>query len=120
MRIYRDSFLLDVPKSLSNAELFMDDYLPFAMATIHESCTLVAAARVRCDQILIPTHRSYAFSRTYGEIAELKIIFPAGVTNEILMLTVKVMFKQGKMPLTPSFWNDLSNFFTSVVHAWYL
>ena len=70
----------------------MDDYLPFAMASIHEPCTLVAAARVRCDQILIPTHRSYTFSKKYGEIAELKITFPAGVTNEILLLNVKVMF----------------------------
>ncbi len=82
----------DVPKEISSNKEIFDDYLPFAKATIHETCTLVVATRVRSDQILIPTNRSYVFSKQYGDIAELKITFPAGVTEEILNLTVQVMF----------------------------
>ena len=82
---------LDVPKEISNKEI-LHDYLPFAKATIHETCTLAAAARVRSDQILIPTDRSYAFSKPYGDNAELMITFPAGVTEKILNLTVQVIF----------------------------
>jgi hypothetical protein len=82
---------LDVPKEISNKEI-LDDYLPFAKATIHETCTLVAATRVRSEQILIPTNERYTFSKQYGDKAELKITFPAGVTKEILNLTVQVMF----------------------------
>jgi hypothetical protein len=80
---------LDVPKQISNEEI-LHDYLPCAKATIHETCTLVAATRVRSDQILIPTNRSYAFSKQYGDNAELKITFPADVTEQILILKVQV------------------------------
>ena len=53
---------------------------------------MVAATRARFHQILIPTSRRYVFSKQYGDIAELKITFPAGVTKEILSLKVQVMF----------------------------
>ena len=82
-------FLLDVPKEISNPEI-LADCLPIAKATIHETCTLVAVTRVRSHQILIPTNRSYTFSKQYGENTQLKITFPAGVTNDILILAVQV------------------------------
>ena len=66
------------------------DSLPIAKATIRETCTLVAATRVKSDQILIPTNRSYTFSKQYGENTQLKITFPAGATEEILILNVQV------------------------------
>ena len=66
------------------------DSLPIAKATIRETCTLVAATRVKSDQILIPTNRSYTFSKQYGENTQLKITFPAGATEEILILNVEV------------------------------
>jgi hypothetical protein len=66
--------------------------LPFAKVTIYETCTLVAAARAKFNQILIPTNRSYVFTKQYGDNAELKITFPTGVTKEILSLKVQVMF----------------------------
>ena len=81
--------LLDVPKEISNPEI-LADCLPIAKATIHETCTLVAVTRVRSHHILIPTNRSYTFSKQYGKNAQLKITFPAGVTNDILILTVQV------------------------------
>ena len=81
---------LDVPKEISNKEILEND-LPFAKATIRETCTLVAATRARFNQILIPTNRRYAFSKQYGDHAELKITFPAGVTEKILILNVQVM-----------------------------
>jgi hypothetical protein len=65
--------------------------LPFAKATIRETCTLVAATRATFNQILIPTNTRYAFSKQYGDNAELKITFPAGVTEKILILNVQVM-----------------------------
>ena len=83
--------ILDVPKEISNPEI-LDSYLPIAKATIHETCTLVAAARVRSYQILIPKDRSYTFFEEYGENAQLKIAFPAGVTNQKLNLKVQVFF----------------------------
>ena len=82
-------FLLDVPKEISNPEI-LADCLPIAKATIHETCTLVAVTQVRSHHILIPTNRSYTFSKQYGKNAQLKITFPAGVTNNILILTVQV------------------------------
>jgi hypothetical protein len=85
------SFVLDIPKEILNPEI-LDDYLPIAKTTIHETCTLVAATRVRYDQILIPTDSSYIFFKQYGENAELNITFPAGVTEEILSLKVQVMY----------------------------
>ena len=80
---------LDIPKEVRNPEI-LEDYLPVAKATIHETCTLVAAARVRSHQIFIPTNRSYIFSKQYGENTQLKITFPAGVTEEIQSLNVQV------------------------------
>ena len=82
--------LLDVPKEISNPKMLADS-LPIAKATIRETCTLVAATRVRSDQILIPTNRSYTFSKQYGENTQLKITFPAGATEEILILNVQVL-----------------------------
>ena len=79
-----------LPKEISNKEI-LGDYLPFAKATIHETCTIVAATRVKSDQILIEANRSYVFSQQYGDSAELKIAFPAGVTEKILTLTVQVI-----------------------------
>jgi hypothetical protein len=75
---------------MSNKEI-LDDYLPFAKATIHETCTLIAATRIRSDQISIPTNRCYAFFKQYGDNTELNITFPLGVTEEILNLTVQVI-----------------------------
>ena len=93
MNIYNSHFYFqDVSKEMSSNKEIFEDYLPFAKTTIHETCTLVVATRVRSDQILIPTNRSHVFSKQYGDIAELKITFPAGVTEEILNLTVQVMF----------------------------
>ena len=68
----------------------LDDYLPIVKATISETCTLVAAARVRSDRISIPTNKNFTFLKQYGKNAELKIIFPAGVTDEISRLKVQV------------------------------
>jgi hypothetical protein len=79
---------------MSNKEILVD-YLPFAKATIHETCTLIAATRVRSDQISIPTNRNYAFFKQYGDNTELNITFPLGVTEEILNLTVQVIFSRG-------------------------
>ncbi len=45
----------------------LDDYLPIVKATINETCTLVAAARVRSDRISIPTNKNYIFSKRYGK-----------------------------------------------------
>ena len=70
----------------------LDDYLPIVKATISETCTLVAAARVRSDRISIPTNKNYIFSKRYGKNAELKITFPAGVTEEISNLKVQVIY----------------------------
>ena len=78
-----------MPEEEGNPEALVD-YLPLAKASIHETCTLVAAARVRSDQILIPTNKSYVYSKKYGENVELKITFPADVTEEILCLKVQV------------------------------
>ena len=83
------TIFLDIPKQIRNRELLVD-YLPMAKATIHCSCTLVAATRVMSDQILIPTNRSYTFSKQYGENTQLKITFPAGATEEIQSLNVQV------------------------------
>ena len=82
-------FYIDVPKEISNPE-FLDDYLPIAKATIHEACTLVAAARVRSHQIFIQTNTSYTFSKQYGENTQLEITFPAGATKKELCLKVQV------------------------------
>ena len=60
---------------------------------------MAAAARARYHQILIPTNRRYVFSKQYGDIAELKITFPAGVTKEILSLKVQVMFPYSQLQL---------------------
>ena len=79
-----------MPKEIRDPEIF-DNYLPVAKATIRETCTLVAATRVKSDQILVPIDRSYTFSQKYGENAELKITFPAGVTEETLSLKVQVI-----------------------------
>ena len=81
--------IIDVPKEISNPEV-LDDYLPVAKATVCQPCILVAAARVRSHQISIPTNTSYTFSEQYGESAQLKIAFPAGVVKEILCLRVQV------------------------------
>ena len=80
---------LDAPKQIRNPEI-LEDYLPIAKATIHETCTLVAAARIRSHKIFIPTNRSYTFSKQYGESTQLNITFPAGVTEEIQSLNVQV------------------------------
>lgn len=82
---------LDLPKGIPNPEM-MENYLPFAKATIQETCTLVATTRIRSDQILIPTNTSYTFCKQYGENTELKITFPVGVTDKILSLEVQVIF----------------------------
>ena len=79
----------DIPKQICNPEI-LEDYLPVAKATIHGTCTLVAAARVRSHQIFISTNRSYTFIKQYGENTQLKITFPAGVTEEIQSLNVQV------------------------------
>ena len=81
---------LDFPEGIPNLGM-MKDYLPFAKATIQETCTLVATTRIRSDQVLIPTNTSYIFCKQYGENTELKITFPSGVTNEILSLKVQVI-----------------------------
>ena len=91
--------LLDVPKVISNPEI-LDSYLPIAKATIRETCTLVAATRVRSDHILTPTNRSYTFSKQYGENTQLKITFPAGVTKDILILKVQVFVSFGGSGVT--------------------
>ena len=83
------SSIKDVPKQICNKKV-LDDYLPLAKATIQESCTLAAVTRARLHQILIPTKRHYVFCKQYGDIAELKITFPAGVTEEILSLKVQL------------------------------
>ena len=83
------TIFLDVPQQIRNPELLVD-YLPMAKATIHGSCTLVAATRVRSHQIFIPTNRSYTFFKQYGENTQLKMTFPAGVTEEIQSLNVQV------------------------------
>ena len=70
----------------------LDDYLPIVKATISETCTLVVAARVRSDRISIPTNEIYFFLKQYGKNAELKITFPAGVTEEISNLKVQVIY----------------------------
>ncbi|CAB4038413.1 Hypothetical predicted protein, partial [Paramuricea clavata] len=88
LKTERISSIEDVPKEMYNKEI-LDDYLPFAKATIHETCTLIAATRVRSDQISIPTNRNYAFFKQYGDNTELNITFPFGVTEEILNLTVQ-------------------------------
>ena len=80
---------IDIPKQIRNPEI-LEDYLPIVKATIHETCTLVAAARIRSHQIFIPTNRSYTFSKQYGENIQLKITFPAGATEEIQSLNVQV------------------------------
>ena len=85
------SVFLDIPKEISNKEI-LDDCLPFAKVVIYETCTLVAATRARFNQILIPTFRSYVFFKQCGDIAELKITFPTGVTRDIISLKVQVMF----------------------------
>ena len=82
------TIFLDVPQQIRNPELV--DYLPMAKATIHGSCTLVAAARVKSHQIFIPTNRRYTFFKHYGENTQLNITFPAGVTEEIQSLNVQV------------------------------
>ena len=82
--------IIDVPKEISNPEV-LDDYLPIAKATVCQPCILVAAARVRSHQILIPTNKSYTFFEQYGDSAQLKIAFPAGVVKEILCLKVQVL-----------------------------
>ena len=92
-------YFLDVPKEISN-KMILDDYLPFAKATIHETCTIVAATRVRSDQILIPTNESYTFSKQYGDKAELNITFPAGVAEKTQILEVQVTFFCGALWLT--------------------
>ena len=83
------TIFLDVPKQIRNPELLVD-YLPFAKATIHGTCTLVAAARFKSHQIFIPTNRSYTFSKQYGENTQLKITFPDNATEEIQSLNVQV------------------------------
>ena len=83
------TILLDIPKQIRNPELLVD-YLPMAKATIHGSCTLVAATRVRSHQIFIPTNRRYTFFKQYGKNTQLNITFPAGVTEEIQSLNVQV------------------------------
>jgi hypothetical protein len=75
----------------------LDEYLPLAKATIQETCTLAAATRARFNRILIPTNRRYQFSKQYGDVAELKITFPAGVTEKILSLNVQVMLPCGAL-----------------------
>ena len=90
-RLHNEFLTLDVPKEISNPEI-LNSYLPIAKVTIHETCILVAAARVRSHQIFIPKDRSYIFFEGYGENTQLKITFPAGVTNEKLSLNVQVFF----------------------------
>ena len=87
-----------MPKEICKKEV-LDDYLPLAKATIQETCTFAAATRARFNQILIPTNRRYVFCKQYGDIAELKITFPARVTNEILSLKVQVMFPCSELQL---------------------
>ena len=81
----------DISKEISNREI-LEDYLPLAKTTIQETCTLAATKRAKLSQILIPTNRRYVFSKHYGDVTELKITFPSGVTEEILSLKVQVIF----------------------------
>ncbi|CAB4041383.1 Hypothetical predicted protein, partial [Paramuricea clavata] len=78
----------DFPKEISNKEI-LNNYLPFARTCIHEACSLVGATRVRSEHISVPTDGSYTFSKQYGVSAQLKIMFPAGVAEEILSLKVQ-------------------------------
>ncbi|XP_028409879.1 uncharacterized protein LOC114532546 isoform X2 [Dendronephthya gigantea] len=80
----------DLPKGIRNPKI-MEDYLPFAKATIQETCTLVATTRIRSDQVLIPTRKSYTFCKHYGKNTELKITFPAGVTDSLLSLKIQLL-----------------------------
>ena len=83
------TLILDVPKEISNPEI-LNDYLPFAKATICKPGSLVAVARVRSNPIVIPTAERYTFFEEYGENTQLKITFPAGVTKELQWLDVQV------------------------------
>ena len=90
MKIHDNYFcFLDIPKEISDKEI-LDSYLPFAKTTIHETCTLVAAARIKSERISIATNEIYTFSKQYGDAAQLKIMFPAGVTEEPLSLRIQV------------------------------
>jgi hypothetical protein len=68
----------------------LDSYLPFAKTTIHQTCTLVAAARIKSKDIYVATNEVSTFSEKYGNTAQLKITFPAGVTEEKLSLKIQV------------------------------
>ena len=78
-----------MPKEISNPELLVN-YLPIAKATIHKTCTLVAAARVKSHEITIQANTSYTFSKWYGKNTQLNMTFPAGATEEIQSLNVQV------------------------------
>ncbi|XP_028398817.1 uncharacterized protein LOC114522346 [Dendronephthya gigantea] len=90
LKTERISSIEDVPKEILNPEA-LEDYLPCAQATIQETCALVAVTRIRSEMIFVPTNRSYTFSKAYGNNAELRMTFPAGVTKEILCLKVQLI-----------------------------
>ena len=70
----------------------LNDYLPAAKVTITETCTLVVATRIKLHHISVSPNKKYTFSERYGENAELKITFSAGVTDEVQSLQVQVIY----------------------------
>ena len=65
-------------------------HLPIAKATIVETGTLVVAARIRSDDIVVQPTEAYVHSKSYGDESQLKISFPAGVVEEKCPFIVQV------------------------------
>ena len=65
-------------------------HLPIAKATIVETGTLVVAARIRSDDIVVQPTEAYVHSKSYGDESQLKISFPAGAVEEKCCFSIQV------------------------------
>ena len=83
-------FTLELPKEINSKIGDIDTYLPVAKASIVKTCTLVVAARIHSENIVVQPTEACVFSKSYGEESKLKIDFPAGAVEAQCCLKVQV------------------------------
>ena len=81
---------LELPKEINSKIGDIDTYLPVAKASIAKTCTLVVAARIRSENIVVQPTEAFVFSKSYGKESKLKIDFPAGAVEAQCCLKVQV------------------------------
>ena len=87
-----DDFILtlELPKEIVSKIRDIETYLPVAKAFIVKTCTLVVAARIHSENIVVQPTEACVFSKSYGEESKLKMDFPAGAVEAQCCLKVQV------------------------------